>query len=247
MTRNGAVCDADEQIKIPRPCAVSLRRVRVVSDEKRDRLGLLPRVGGRRSLVALQRDRPKFILVYFDRELAKTAPAPCARRSHPFPSSCHGAPDACRNPLCRPCTGLPFRIVATDREHGQSTLRSRQDGCWSLMPGQALNCHTAQSAEPLALRDQGPSGDRLSAECVGGLAKGNAGGSGHRRRHAAHADRKSELLTRAATGKLYSCGRETIIKRWGSVGIFKPSDALGQHDFLGEHRTVGKQMRIIAG
>ena len=29
----------------------------------------------------------------------------------------------------------------------------------------------------------------------------------------------------------------------GSVEILKPSDALGQHDFLGEHRTVGKQMR----
>jgi hypothetical protein len=32
-------------------------------------------------LVALQRDRPKFILVQLDRELAQTAPAPCAGRS----------------------------------------------------------------------------------------------------------------------------------------------------------------------
>ena len=82
--------------------------------KKRDRLGLLPRVGGRRSLVALQGDRPKFILVYFDRELAQTAPAPCARRSHPFPSSCHGAPHARRKSILQ----TMYRPAFQNRCHG---------------------------------------------------------------------------------------------------------------------------------
>ena len=34
-----------------------------------------------------------------------------------------------------------------------------------------------------------------------------------------------------------------VIDRWRSIGVLEPSDALGQHDFFGKHRTVGEQMR----
>jgi hypothetical protein len=37
--------------------------------------------------------------------------------------------------------------------------------------------------------------------------------------------------------------RSSMIERRRSGGVLKPSYALGQHDFLGEHRIASKQMR----
>ena len=108
------------------------------------------------------------------------------RASQPFvPVQLPWCAPCTSNPFCRPCTGLPFRMVAADREHGKSTCGGARTGAGRLCRGRRLHC--ASQCPPLNQRGRWCLGDRLSAKRAGGLPKGNAGGSGHRRREAAHA------------------------------------------------------------
>ena len=107
--------------------------------EKKDRLGLPPPVGGRGSLVALQRDRPKFILVHLDRErrprrhrarVAAIRSRPFAM-VHPMHVETHSADHV---PVCLSAT-------PTAQSAGPLVLRDRDwlaecKMCWQLRQGQ---------------------------------------------------------------------------------------------------------------